>query len=229
MYNEIIYRPIFNALVAIYNTAAFQDFGVAVIVLTIAIRVLLFPLTYKAGVSQIKLQRIQPKLKEIQDRYADDKMRLSNEMLSLYKEHGVNPLGGCLPILLQLPIFIALYSAFSGAFQPESLKALYSFVTNPGAIHTTAFGFLDLTKSSIVLALVAGALQYLQARFTMQMSAPQADDPAAMMSKQMLYFFPILLIVISYKLPVGLVIYFITSAAWSILEQRVIRFLYARS
>ena len=228
MYNEIIYQPILNALVAIYNTIAFHDFGVAVILLTVSIRLILFPLTYKAGISQLKLQAVQPKLKQLQEKYKDDQAKLSTEMMGLYKENGVNPLGGCLPILLQLPVFIALYSSFRHAFEPDSLNYLYSFVTNPGMIRTVAFGFVDLTKSSIPLALIAGGLQYLQARFSTATTSMQSDDQSAVMSRQMLYFFPILLVAISYKLPIGLVIYFITSATWSILEQRVIRMIHSR-
>lgn len=224
MYDLLIYKPIFNALVAIYNTIAFQDFGLAVIIITLLIRIILFPLTLKSSKANLKLQALQPKIKELQAKHSDDKTALAAATMAIYTENKINPLSGCLPILIQLPFLIALYSAFRSAFQPDALNHLYSFIHNPVAINQISLGFIDLTKSSIPLAVVAGILQFVQVKLSMNKKSGQdKDDPATAMSQQMLYIFPILLVIIAYKLPIGLVIYFIASSVFATIEQWYIR------
>lgn len=224
MYHLFIYQPIFNALVFIYNNIAFGDFGLSVVFLTLLMRFVLFPLTLKSTKANIKLQEVQPKIREIQEKYKDDKTGLATATMAVYAEHKINPLSGCLPILIQLPILIGLYSAFSSVFKPDALKDVYSFIHNPQTINSISLGFIDLTKSSLPLAVLAGVLQFVQVKFSLgQQKNISSDDPSQAMSRQMMYIFPIMLVLIAYKLPIGIVIYFISSSVFATIEQWVVK------
>lgn len=219
LFNEILFRPIFNILVAVYNTAAFQDFGLAVVIVTIMVRLILSPLSIKAIRSQRSLAVLQPKIKEIQEKFKNNREEIGRATMELYKANGVNPFSGCLPLLVQIPVLLALYQAFQAVFQPNSLSSLYSFITNPGAINQVSLGFIQLSQSNPVLAIVAGVLQFLQSRQASKMQSTGQNDQMASMNKQMLYLFPLIVIIISWKLQVGIVLYWITTTLFSIVEQ----------
>lgn len=223
IFNQILYQPIFNLLVFIYNILPGSDFGIAIAVLTILIRFIFIPLSIKTLRSQKEMAKLQPKLKELQDKHKDNKQAIGQATMALYKEHKVNPFSGCLPLLIQLPILIALYQAFSYSLDPKSLNVLYPFVKNPGLIKEISFGFLDLSHRNPVLSLMAGGFQFLQSRLATSASAkystPSQDATAQIMNRQMLYFFPIMIIVISWNLPAGLVIYWVVTTIFSIGEQ----------
>ena len=198
------------------------DFGVAVVVVTVLIRLVLMPLSIKTLRSQKNIAKLQPKLKELQVKYKGDKQALAREQMALYKEQGVNPLSGCLPLLIQLPILLALYQTFINGFKPESLGLLYNFVENPGAIKTIAFGFFDITQKSPIMAVTAGVLQFIQAKkanLAASMGGGGQGDLASSMNKQMLYFFPVLITIISWNLPFGLTLYWVVTTLYSIFEQ----------
>ena len=227
IFNEILFRPIFNILVFLYNNVG-GDLGVAIIILTLVVRLIFFPLSIKTIRSQREMSRIQPQLKEIQEKYKHDKSRQTQEIMSLYKNTGVNPLSGCLPLLIQIPVLFALYKAFMGGLDPKNLSLLYSFVTSPGQLSPNAFGFLDLSVRNIVLALVTGGFQFIQSWLSAPpkeksglTSGPEAG--AAALSRQMLYFLPLMIILISWKLPAGLVLYWAVTTLFSVFEQFYIR------
>lgn len=225
IFNEFLYRPLYNVLILIYNFIPGHDFGVAIIVLTIFIRLILMPLSIKGLTSQKNIARIQPKLKEVQEKHKNDKEALSRETMALYREHKVNPLSGCLPLLIQIPILFALYKAFTTGLKPESLTFLYGFVKNPGVINHLAFNIFDLTKRSPVMAILAGALQWVQSKkMNLQQTSGQEGQNATMasMNKQMLYFFPAFIIIIAWNLPLGLTLYWVVTTLFSIFEQTVI-------
>ncbi len=222
IFNQILYRPIFNLLVFIYNILPVTDFGLAIIILTILMRLIFVPLSIKTLRSQKEIAKLQPKLKELQDKYKNDKQALGQATMALYKEHKVNPFSGCLPLLIQLPILIALYQAFSHSLDPKSLDILYGFVRNPGLIKEISFGFLNLSQRNWVLPLMAGGFQFIQARLSAAISKSSGssqDTTAKIMNQQMLYFFPIMIIIISWNLPAGLVLYWVVTTIFSIGEQ----------
>ncbi len=195
----------------------------AIIVLTLVIRLAFFPLSIKALISQREMNKLQPKIKELQDKHKNDKPALGQATMQLYKENKVNPFSGCLPLLIQLPVLIALYGALQSGLKPESLNGLYSFVGHPGTINQIALGFLDLTKKSPLMAILAGALQWLQLKQSTAAQAPTSKNepisPALQMSKQMLYFFPVMVIIIAWNLPTGLTLYWVAATVFSIFEQ----------
>ncbi|MEK7506894.1 MAG: YidC/Oxa1 family membrane protein insertase [Patescibacteria group bacterium] len=222
-FDTILFQPIFNLLVLIYNFLPGSDFGLAIVILTILTRLLFSPLSLKTLRSQRALAQIQPKVKALQEKYKNDKPGLAQATMALYKEHKVNPFSGCLPILIQLPVLIALYRAFSLGLKPESLSALYSFVANPGVIKNVAFGFLDLAQKSPVLAVLAGGFQWAQSKLAAksqtQAAGGKPDPTALMMNRQMLYFFPVMIIIIAWNLPTGLTLYWVVTTLFSIGEQ----------
>src|SRR4030042_2639385 len=158
--NKILYKPLFNALVLLYQYLPGKDFGIAVIALTLVIRLILYPLMAKSIKSQKVLTELQPKIKEIQEKYKNDKEKQARETMALYQKEKINPFGGCLPLIIQLPILIALYRVFWKGLQPEAMEKLYSFVPNPGIIDPTFLGFLNLADPNFIEAIVAGIAQY---------------------------------------------------------------------
>ncbi|MEX1064087.1 MAG: YidC/Oxa1 family membrane protein insertase [Candidatus Paceibacterota bacterium] len=223
IYNQALLRPIFNLLVFIYNTIPWTDFGLAIIILTIIIRFAFTPLSIKALVSQRALSKLQPKIKQLQDKHKNDKQALGQATMALYKEHNINPFSGCLPILIQLPVLLALYSALRSGFQPGSLDMLYAFITNPGHIKEMALGFINLAEKTPALAITAGVLQWFQSKQAAAFQAPSSpgeqESQAFKMNKQMLYFFPVMVIIIAWNLPAGLVLYWVVTTMFSIFEQ----------
>ncbi len=216
-----LYFPLFNALVLIYDYFPGHDFGIAIIVLTIIIRVIIYPLSVKALQSQKALSSLQPQLKEIQEKYKNDKEKQAKETLELYRKEKINPFSGLLLALIQLPILIALYNVFWNGLKPEQLSNLYGFVVNPGHINPVFLGLADLSKPNVIFAILAGILQFFQTK--MLTPSPTkglaANDMSSMMQKQMLYFFPIITIVILLKLPSALGLYWIASGIFSIIQQ----------
>ena len=227
-YDAVLFNPIVNALFFLYNTVAFQDFGIAIVILTIIIRLLLYPLFQSSLRAQKNMAVIQPDIKRIQEEYKSNKEEQAKKLLELYKERGVNPFSGCLPILIQLPILIALYNVFLRVFDPLTLSALYPFISHPTAVHTVAFGFLDLSTSSILIGIIAGLSQYVQA-LTMPQPVPQKNssssgpDMANILSFQMKYFFPILIMIFSFSVPSALPLYWTVLNLFAIVQQKLIK------
>ncbi len=152
-FNVVLYYPLFNALVFIYNYLPFRDFGVAIIVLTFIIRLILYPLSVRAFTSQRALQKLQPKIQELQKKYKDDKNKQAQETMELYKTEKINPFSGLFLALIQLPILIALYRVFWWGIKPGSLVgSLYSFVANPGNFNPMFLSLIDLSKPNIYFA-----------------------------------------------------------------------------
>ncbi len=225
LFTEILYRPLFNAVVFLYDILPGHDFGFAIIALTTLIRILFFPLSIRTVRSQKALNLLAPKLQEIKQKFKDDKSAQSTETMKLYKENNINPLAGCLPLLIQLPILIALYRAFIAGLKPENLAMLYKFVLNPGVINKISFGFIDITSKMPLLAILAGAAQFFQAWVTKaQNQGSSPNKEMAALNSQMLYFFPVMIIIIGWNLPAGLVLYWITTTVFSVLEQMYIKY-----
>lgn len=228
VYNEILYRPLFNGLVFIYSVLPVQDLGLSIILLTIAVRVFLFPATLKTFRSQAALRELQPKLKAIQEEFKDKKDEQAKRIMALYSEHNVNPFSGCLPILIQLPLLIALYQIFWRGLSPLNIDALYQFLGAPESFSAVAFGFMNLAEASIVLAVLAGVSQFFQARLMPQPESPAPKgagglDFSKVLSMQVKYFFPVLIAVWSASLPAALPLYWTTMNLLAIVEQTLIR------
>ncbi|OGD29775.1 hypothetical protein A3A18_01530 [Candidatus Azambacteria bacterium RIFCSPLOWO2_01_FULL_44_84] len=229
IFNEILFRPLINLLVFFYNVIPTHDVGLAIIALTVVIRLILWPLGQKGIKSQAALAKIQPEIEEIKKKYQGNKEGQAKALMELYSKNGINPLSGCLPIIIQIPVLIALWQVFLSGAKLETISGLYSFVAAPSNIQPVFLGLFDLTQRSVILAIVAGALQYFQAKMMMPTfakasvnkpaSAAGAPDFGQMMSKQMLYFAPILTIVISWSLPAALPLYWIVTTLATLAQQ----------
>src|SRR3989338_2056485 len=227
-FNTILVQPLFNLLVFFYNLVPGNDLGVAIILLTLVIKLLLYPLSRQSIRSQKTLQELQQKMEALKKQYKNDKEKLAKEMMALYKTEKVNPLSSCLPLLIQLPFLIAVYQVFASGLDPASLKWLYSFVTNPQTINSISLGFLDLAKPNLVLAVLTGLAQYWQAKMLAVKRPPKGmagakdEDMMAMMNKQMLYFMPVFTVIIGISLPSGLVLYWFVMTLLTVGQQRLI-------
>lgn len=217
LFQVIVYQPLYNILIFLYNVIPGHDMGVAIIVITILIRLLLWPLSKKSIEGQKAMQSLQPKIEALKQQYKDDKQKLTQATMELYKAEKVNPFASCLPLLIQLPILIAFYWALSAGLKSQRMDLLYSFVGNPGTIKTLAFGFFDLAKNSWVLAILAGAAQYWQTKMlpmqkpAIKTEGSKDENMMAMMNKQMLYMMPVMTVVIGGSLPGGLTLYWFLS------------------
>lgn len=226
----ILYQPLFNGLVLLYEYCSFHDLGLAVLILTLLIKVILHPLTIKGLRSQKAMADLQPKIKEIQTKYKGEPQKQNQAMMELYKTEKVNPFSGCLLLLLQLPILIALYQVFLKVLNKDSLDGiLYSFVANPGQINTTFFWVIDLNNKIFigVLAILAGFVQFWQTKIS-STNQPKSGvsggqkDFSNLMQKQMLYFFPILGAVVVWQFGAVIGIYWVFTSIFSIAEQMLI-------
>ncbi|MFA6537179.1 MAG: YidC/Oxa1 family membrane protein insertase [Patescibacteria group bacterium] len=228
LFNTILYQPIYNLLIGAYNIIPGQDIGLAIIFITIVVKIVLLPFSKSALKSQKVMQDLQPKLDELKAKCGNDKEMLAKETMKLYKENKVNPLSSCLPLLIQLPILIAVYRAFQVGLTSEHFDLLYPFVQNPGHINSIAFGFLDMAKASFPLAILSGLAQYVQTEMLMA-KKPKAKDKGAKdeamlasMNKSMQYFMPFMTIIIGMSLPAGLTFYWFLTTVLTVLQQKFI-------
>ncbi len=220
IFNVVFYQPIYNLLVYLYDVLPFGGIGLAIIIVTILIKGILFPFTFKMLKSQRAMQEIQPKIAAIREKYKDDREKMAMELMEVYKENNVNPMASCLPLLIQLPIFWALYRALRDGVGEIDPELLYSFVPNPGAIESMFLG-INLAEVSIILAVLAAIAQYFQVKRTMAARPIKevakkegAKDEALManMNKMMLYFLPAMTLVIGMtSLPGGVMLYWLAT------------------
>lgn len=234
MFTAIFLQPLLNLLIGLYNVLPGHDLGVAIIALTLLVKVVLWPFTALQIKQQRALQAIQPKIDEIRARYKDDREAQGRELMSLYSREKVNPAASCLPLLIQIPVFIGLYRALSQGITALDPALLYPFVDNPGVIHASLLGLIDLTKRSIPLAIGAALVQFFQSRQMLKTAASAltpppaevADSPAAqdesmatIMNRQMTYTMPILTAAIGWTLPAGLTLYWFVMSLLSVVQQ----------
>lgn len=231
MFHTLFYQPIFNLLVYIYNILPGHDLGAAIIVLTLIVRLVLYPLSKKSIQYQKELQEINPEIEKIKEKYKDDKEKMGPELMKLYKEKKVNPFSSCLPMLIQLPFLFAIYRVFWNGLQDESsMDALYSFVANPGTLDVIAFGFFDLSEKSILVAVLAGAAQFWQSKMIMgnKKDTGPSQNPMANMGSQMVYIMPVITIVIGSSFPAGLTFYWLLTTLFSVAQQYIVLASYKR-
>lgn len=225
IFQTIFYQPILNLLVFFYNIVPGHDLGIAIIFLTVIIKIILLPLTKQSIKSQKALQDLQPKIEEIKKKYAGNKEELGRAMMEVYKENKVNPFSSCLPLLIQLPFLFAVFQVFRDGLSNGSLDLVYSFIFRPESINSISLGFVDLSKPNIILAVLAGAAQFWQAKMTITKKGEAKDNGArdenmmAVMNKQMLYFMPALTVFIGLSLPGGLTLYWFIMTVLTAFQQ----------
>lgn len=226
IFNEIFYRPILNALVLIYEHIAFGDFGVALIILTILIRLALAPFFHRSAKDQAIINLLLPKIKEIQNTHKNSKEQQAKALMGLYREHKVSPFFGFLLLIAQLPVLIALYQVVWNGFSERHVSMLYSFVPNPGTINYLFLGAVDLQAQNIALVILASATSYVQMKIALPKQHPslqgQPQNPMASAMRQTAFIIPVITAVFLVGLPSAIALYLLTSFIFSAIQQVII-------
>jgi YidC/Oxa1 family membrane protein insertase len=223
LFNTILKQPLFNVLIGLYEAIPFHDLGVAIIILTLLIRLLLYPLAAKALHSQRTLQSLQPEINKLREKHKGDSAEMNKAIMELYKEKEINPFSSCLPTLVQLPFLFALYLVFIAGLNMQHIDLLYSFVPKPHSINPNFLGLIDLSRrdTTFVLPVLAAALQFFQARMLLPKQV-DAKDPSQALGRQLTYFMPVITFVFALSLPAALPLYWVTTTVFSIFQQRII-------
>ncbi len=223
LYQVIFYKPVLNTLVFFYNAIPFHDFGLAIILTTLLLRLILAPLFHKGAHQQAMMQRIQPKIKKLQELHKDNKEKQTETLMALYKEHGVNPFSGIVLLIVQLPILIGLYSIIRSGIGSDQIALLYPFIFHPAVVTHSFFGIIDLQAKNFVLVLLAAIAQYFQAKLALYDNPNGSElSQTEKMARQMAFIGPIITVFIFYSLPAAVGLYWLTSSVFSILQQLIV-------
>jgi len=220
--HTVLYQPFFNLLIFIAWMVPGHSIAVAIIILTVMVRLILLPSSIKAAHHQVKSMEMQPKINKLRSEIKDQQEQ-SKALMALYKEEGFSPFGSCLPLLIQIPVIWVLFSVFRSGLHIDRFADLYSFLPRPETLNTMFLG-MDITKPNPwVLPILAGLLQFGLSYLTMlpqkSIAKPEGNDPTAMMSKQMLYIAPLITVFFGRTMPVALVIYWIATTIFGIFQQ----------
>jgi YidC/Oxa1 family membrane protein insertase len=221
LYQQIFYRPILNLLIFFYQTIAFHDLGVAIILATLLIRIVLYPFFHTGAKQQMLMQRIQPKIKQIQEKHKDDRDQQAKALMELYKEHGVNPFSGMLLLIIQIPILLTFYWVIRSGIGTAQITGLYSFVAVPRSINPLFLGVINLTKPNFILILAAALAQYFQAKLTIYRAPGDTSAPsqAERIARQMVFVGPIITILVFYNFAAALGLYWLMTSLFSVVQQ----------
>ena len=222
IWNAILYKPLVNALALLVAIIPGGDIGVAIIVLTLLVKIILYPLSQRAIENQARMNLLTPELNKIKAGGAS-KEEQAKQTFEIYKKYKTNPFSGCLLVLIQIPIIFALYYVFLKGITFDG-EILYSFIHTPANISTNFLGILDIGGKSLLLAILAGLSQYFQAYF---MPTPTPSSSAGSfqesfgksMNMQMKYIFPFIVAFIAYSVSGAIALYWITSNIFAIGQQ----------
>lgn len=235
IWHTFFFDPVYNTLIFFIDVVPGGDIGVAIILTTVLVKVLLLPLSVKAAKTQVVMRELDPKLKEIKKEHADDREAQAKAMMELYKEAGLNPFASIFLVFLQIPIIISLYlSVYSGggvALPGINTDILFSFIPEPAVVTMMFLGVIDIAGRSLPLALLAGVTQFFQARLTIPAATPREsgaesnfkDDFQRSMQVQMRYILPIIIFVVAYTISAAIALYFAVSNIVALLQELYIR------
>ena len=218
-------RSICKILVKILNMfyGVIPNYGVSILLLTILVKLVLFPLTRKSQMSMVRMQQLQPLIAQLKEKHKGDKQKVGQEQMKLFKQHGVNPMSGCFPILLQMPVFFALFRTLQNSFEMRQAPFV-SWITDlsePDKLFHLPFTIPFLGEWFNILPLIMGVASFVQMKLTPKTTS--GDDPQARMQQKMMQMMPLIFPVILYNFPSGLTLYWTTSTMISIGEQILIR------
>ena len=224
IFNTVLYQPMLNILVLVYVYT--HNFGIAVIVLTLLIKLLTNPLNDKALKSQKAMAEIQPMMQEIQKKYKDNQQKQAEAMMNLYKEKKFNPFSGIFLLFIQIPILWALFYVFKGGIAIDPVH-MYSFVSFPQTINPYFLG-IDLSAPNLILAVITAVAQFFQAKTATPVTPKssggkdKASQVSEMVTKQMVFFIPLITLLVLYRLPAALGLYWLITTVFTIFQQRSI-------
>jgi len=235
IWHTFFFDPVYNGLVFFINVIPGGDVGLAIIATVVVVKTILLPLSIKAAKTQRIMREIEPKLKEIKEKFKDKREEQARAMMEIYKEAGMNPFASIFLIFLQIPIIIAIYfSVYSGGGikLPEiNTDILYSFAMIPDIVNMNFIGKIDITERSILLAALAGITQYFQVKIAMPKLAPK--DPEAApdfkadlmrnMQLQMRYVMPVIIFFVAYSISAAIALYFFVSNLMAIAQELYVK------
>jgi YidC/Oxa1 family membrane protein insertase len=227
LYHTFFFDPLYNALISLFKILPWADAGIIVILLTILVRLILYPLSRKAVLTQVKMAEIAPELEAIKEKYKDQSEEQARRTLALYRQRGVNPFSGILVIIIQIPIILALYRIF--LHLPDvNPEFLYSFIKTPENINTLFLGLIDISKKGVFIPLLAALSTYFQFQVSMKNQAKPkgnsfGDNLTRSMQTQMKYFFPVIVFFISYSISGVIALYWLTTNLFSIAQELFVR------
>jgi YidC/Oxa1 family membrane protein insertase len=222
LWNTLLYKPFVNLLAFLVSVIPGGDVGIAIIILTLLVKIALYPLSQRSIESQAKMNILTPEINKIKNSGLS-KEEQAKRTFELYKEHKTNPFSGCLLVFIQIPIIFALYYVFFKGIKFEN-GILYSFIQAPEHMNMMFLGFVDIAAKSLPLAILAGISQYLQAHY-MPKPASSGDGSsfgesfAKSMQMQMKYFFPFLVAFIAYSISGAVALYWIVSNMFAVGQQ----------
>jgi YidC/Oxa1 family membrane protein insertase len=235
LFNTFLYNPIYNLLVYLIDIIPGGDVGVAVIFLTIIIKLILYPVSLGAVKTQMKMRLVEPELKKIQEAYKDKKEELAKKTFEIYKKNKINPFSSIIILFIQIPVIFALYFAIWKGLPIIKSDILYSFIKNPELVSMNFLGLIDVSQSKVfVLAFIAGLTQFFQAKYAMpEFKKPETksdskeisfkDEMMKGMHVQVRYVLPVLTFFISYGLISVIAIYWTISNLFAIGQEFYIR------
>jgi YidC/Oxa1 family membrane protein insertase len=220
MFHTIFYEPVYNLVALVITILPLHDIGATIIVVTLIVKLILLPINISSLRTQYLMKKIEPEMKEIKELQKKDPQASAQKMVAMYKREKINPFSSIFGMILQIPIFFAMYFVFSkGLFDDKSSR--YSFVTFPESLHTIAFGIFDVTQKNIAIAILAGASSYFLARRqteTMSVVPKKKGEEESLqdhlmksMKVQLLYVVPIIVLVSGAALPSALALYWTVS------------------
>lgn len=225
----IFYQPLYNGLIFLIGVLPGASVGLAVLLLTVCIKLLLFPLSQKAARFQMEMKAHEGEINRLKERYKSDKQAQGKAIMDFYREKKINPFAGILPIFIQIPVVIALYYVFfKGGLPMIDASLLYSFVPAPAAADMHFLG-IALAGKSLILALLVGITQYIQGRLSLPPPKPRGDKPSLSedlahgMHLQMKYLMPVFMAFVSYAVSGAVALYFITSNVFSVGQELYLR------
>ncbi len=232
IFNTILYEPLLNGLIFLVSIIPYGDLGIAVIVLTLLVKFVLFPFSHKSIKTQRRMKEIEPEIKHVKEKYSKDKQEQARKVMELYQKHQVNPFSGCLFFAVQFPIIIALYWVFwKGLANGIDTELLYSFIPIPEFVNFNFLGFIDMTGKSFFLAMLAAISQYFQLQLSLppvsltekQKGESFKDELARNFTFQMRYMFPIFVFFISYTISAAVALYWAVSNIFMIVHELFVR------
>lgn len=237
MFNTLFVNPLYNGFVALLDVVPNADAGVGIILFTIIVSLVIYPLSKKSLATQAKTKQFEGELKELKTKYSHNKEEQARAMMAFYKEKGINPLSGLLLAIIQLPIIIALYYVFARSGLPHiDAVRLYDFVRAPEVVNMVFLGIVDISKKNLILAFIAALAQFIQGWYSPALAAlphkplldknkkPSFEDSfAAGMRLQVRYFLPGIIFLISYQYSGVIALYFATRSLFMFVQELIMR------
>ena len=235
IWHTIFFDPVYNTLIFFVDVFPLGDVGLAIVATVVVVKLVLFPLSIKAVKTQKIMREIEPKLKELKEKFKDKREEQAKAMMEIYREAGMNPFASIAVMFLQIPFVIALYLAVSSgggiALPALNIDILYSFIPTPDQVTMIMLGAFDIASKSLPLALVAGITQFISTRYAMPALAPKKadatpnfkDDFARNMNLQMRYVMPVVIVFVAYAFSAAIALYFVVSNLMTLLQEYVVR------